>query len=161
MGVRHLSGSPWHVEYESVEREEDETRKDKRRCRYYLNLNRCSYGQPYVCCGSSKCEVYSEKDNIKNRQQVNSKKIEKYNLNIYNEKRLKIGSQIKVKHLEYNKVLIFEIVNKEDENFIDNKICVDSPLAIEVAKAKVDDTIQVNKHAKYKVLEVIEENEKK
>ncbi|WP_311564278.1 GreA/GreB family elongation factor [Peptoniphilus duerdenii] len=156
MGIRHLSGSPWHTEYASVEHEEDELRRDKRKCRYYSSINRCSYGQPYVCCGSNKCDVYSEKENINTKKQANSNKIENYNLKNYNEKRLKIGSKIKVKHLGFNKVLIFEIVNKNNENFIENKIRVDSPLAIAVAKAKVNEIIQVNERAKYKILEIIE-----
>lgn len=161
MGVRHLGGSPWHIEYASVEREDNEKRRDKRNCRYYSKNNRCFYEKMYYCCGSSKCEVYSEKDNIVTKKSSKSEKVESYIIKNHDEKRLKVGSKIKLKDLEDNEILFFEIVKKQDEDFIENKICADSPLAKEVVKAKINDTIQVNEFARYKVLEIIDRKKRK
>lgn len=86
MGVRHLGGSPWHLEYASVERENNGKRRDKRKCRYYSKNNRCFYGKMYYCCGSSRCEVYSEKDNTVAKKPVNSGKVESYKIKNHNEK---------------------------------------------------------------------------
>lgn len=160
MGVRHLGGSPWHLEYASVEREDNGKRRDKRNCRYYSKFDHCTYGKPYNCCGSSRCEVYSEKDNIVTKKETNSRKVETYTIKNYNEKRLKLGTKIKLKDLVDNEVIFFEIVKKQDEDFIENKICSDSPLALEVAKSKINDTIQVNEFARYKVLEIIDRKKK-
>lgn len=161
MGVRHLGGSPWHLEYASVEHDENEKRRDKRNCRYYSKNNHCFYGKMYYCCGSSKCEVYSEKDNIVTKKPSNSEKVESYRIKNHDEKRLKEGSKIKLKDLEDNEILVFQIVKKQDEDFIENKICADSPLAKAVVKAKINDTIQVNEFARYKVLEIIDRKKRK
>ncbi len=56
MGVRHLSGTPWHKE--RVHRQEGDERRYKGRCRFYEykdNWCKMRIGQ---CVGSAHCERY-------------------------------------------------------------------------------------------------------
>lgn len=152
MGVNRLKGSPWHLEYAYARREENEPRRHKKRCKYYLNNNECAYEGQYLCCGSSRCDVYVEKG----PRPTNTKERQRYEVRLLKEeKKLAPGSIIKVREGHNNEVVYFHIVNKKDEDFIKNKICANSPLALAVAEAEIGDTIQVNDHAKYKVLEII------
>ncbi len=152
MGVNRLNGSPWHLEYAYANHEENEPRRHKKRCKYYLHNNECSYEGQYRCCGSSRCDVYLEK----RPRSIRTKEKQKYEVTVIKEeKRLDLGSIIKVKEGKTNEVMFFHIVNKKDEDFLNNKICANSPLAVEVARSEIGDIIQVNDHAKYKVLEII------
>ena len=60
MGVRHLQGTPWHVE--KIGREEGDPRRDKRKCKYYRKgeYNTCEYNID-ACKGSAHCGNYVER----------------------------------------------------------------------------------------------------
>ena len=58
MGIRHMSGSPWHLE--KYTREEGDDRRHKHRCIHYrISDNHCCYYNER-CRGSAHCTKYIE-----------------------------------------------------------------------------------------------------
>ena len=59
MGTRHMTGTPWHVEYASPKKEGIQKRH-KSRCKFYRkDKNRC-LAFASKCTGSGYCSRYSE-----------------------------------------------------------------------------------------------------
>lgn len=59
MGTRHLTGTPWHVEYASAKKD-GEQKRHKSRCKFYRKeKNRCLITSSR-CTGSGLCARYSE-----------------------------------------------------------------------------------------------------
>ena len=75
---RKLTGHPWHVGF--LKMAEDDTRRHKRRCIYYVRENCCR--KCGICVGSSHCSFYKEsavKQSSRqqiNQQQINQQKID-------------------------------------------------------------------------------------
>lgn len=156
MGVRHMGGSPWHIEYANKNKY---GKRYKTRCRYYRDHEYCKKHKE-KCCGTNICEHYtycskSDKQKILDAERKeflgidyeskeNSKKV-KNKLNNY----LKIGSTFTVKDCSNGECIRFKIVEKDNIDIDTNKIDNVSSLAIKVANAKIGDKIEVNKWAKY------------
>lgn len=57
--INRMVGTPWHVE--RFERKEDDPRRHRTRCRYYVSQSKhCTY-RCGVCIGSAHCSHYDEK----------------------------------------------------------------------------------------------------
>ncbi|MDO5301236.1 MAG: GreA/GreB family elongation factor [Tissierellia bacterium] len=149
MGIGHLQGSPWHVEFAKVEHE---GRRHKSRCIYYRHRDLCGYGDAIYCCGSGQCDVYVEGNRpIKKRAPSPWVQPPKKKKPI---RTLPLGSKFRARDVNSGQTLLFEIVAREDEDFIACKITQKSPLALEVAKSKVGETIEVNEFAQYHILSI-------
>ena len=72
MGVRNLSGTPWHVE--KMTRKDGEDRRDKRRCEFYAyNENFCRRRNG-KCIGSAHCSDYAAISEEAFKQRQNQRK---------------------------------------------------------------------------------------
>ena len=72
---RKLTGHPWHVGY--LKMDEDDTRRHKRRCIYYLQNNNCR--KCGMCGGSSHCSFYKESATKQLNQNQNRQQTEQIN----------------------------------------------------------------------------------
>ena len=69
-----LSGTPWHTEF--IKMNENDFRRHKSRCKYYINeYDHCSY-YSQKCIGSSHCLYYKELQNktLNNEKNIKQKK---------------------------------------------------------------------------------------
>lgn len=77
MGVRHMTGAPWHPE--RMHREEGEERRSRSRCKFYCGKKsgECKYYME-KCHGAAHCDVYCviqnsiEKKSEKNKPKTNT-----------------------------------------------------------------------------------------
>ena len=81
MGIRHMSGSPWHLE--RYTREDGDDRRHKHRCVHYrVSENHCRYFNER-CRGSAHCPRYKEyipDDESTSRTVIDQKQCKFYNL---------------------------------------------------------------------------------
>lgn len=73
MGLRHLTGTPWHIE--RYTREEGDGRRHRSRCRYYSDYSFCVWFSER-CHGSAHCSMYYEdknKSNVSHIKRANGK----------------------------------------------------------------------------------------
>ena len=60
--VKNLAGSPWHKEF--LHMDEDDHKRDRRRCIYYVKDEKhCTY-QNTVCFGATHCKNYKEYEKV-------------------------------------------------------------------------------------------------
>lgn len=84
---RKLTGHPWHIEF--LKMAENDTRRDKRKCRYFLrdesHKNYCqkNFGN---CIGSSHCSFYEEGGAEKTTQKTTQKQINEMIRKIFEER---------------------------------------------------------------------------
>ena len=67
MGLKHLVGTPWHIE--RFTREEDDEKRHRSRCLYYRGHGYCAWHFER-CWGSARCRHYSEVESSKGRNKV-------------------------------------------------------------------------------------------
>lgn len=73
MGVNRMTGSPWQVE--RVHRAEGDSRRSKKKCKYFNNGEcSCEKIRSFTCFGSAHCMSYREKDEIVSNLIRNSNK---------------------------------------------------------------------------------------
>ncbi|MBV6544661.1 hypothetical protein HT668_05405 [Ursidibacter maritimus] len=129
-----LSGSPWHVEY--LRKAEDEPKRDRRKCKYYVDDDfqqcRILYKK---CYGSRYCEHYSVSEIYKRTKKVLNQieplqKVYEISYGKEISKHLFIGNSIehqyyglgKIIHLEGNSItLLFKLFN---ERTLDLETCI-------------------------------------
>ena len=83
---RKLSGHPWHVGY--LKMDEDDTRRHKKRCRYFLrDESHKNYCQKISgnCFGSSHCPYYKESGAKKTTQEQSRNQVEEMLRKIFGE----------------------------------------------------------------------------
>lgn len=147
MGIRHMQGVPWNIEYQQV-KHDDNKRRDKRRCDYYRDNNRCSYGGVPYCCGSGKCDVYKERSCDPSANQSSKKStVEKQA-----HKLLPKSTVVKIRNCTTDEIESHKVVYKKRE-LITTEILYTSELAKAIANSHVGDIIKV--HSKrYEILAV-------
>lgn len=151
MGIKHMSGSPWHIEYGSA-KEEGEKRRHKRRCVFFRKENYCKLHSE-KCCGSGICEHYAENIIMPRGglfEEDEEKEVSIKQSNSPNRSH-NIAAWFTVKNIATGRRVYFKIVPKANLKFEDNNIDLDSSFAKEVIGSKAGDTLkdQNGKEAKY------------
>ena len=140
-----MQGVPWNIEYQQV-KHDDNRRRNKRRCDYYRDNNRCSYGGVPYCCGSGKCDVYKERSSESSANLFSSKSTVKKTA----QKLLPKSTVVKIRSCGTKEIETHKIVYKRRE-IKTTEILYDSYLAKTIANSQVGDVIEVNSK-RYEVL---------
>lgn len=142
MGLNKLEGIPWHIE--RFHRSENDDRRHKSRCVYYLNgmckKNYCK------CFSSAHCDYYIESK----KETTGSKEKKNLNTGKYILKRMMPSGNFTVMYLS-DRQTIYRIIGDNSEG---RTITTDAPLTIEVLKHDVGFIFKVN--AEY--VKLIEKN---
>lgn len=147
MGIRHLQGVPWNIEYQQV-KHDDNRKRDKRRCDYYRDNNRCVYSGMLYCCGSGKCDVYKERTCESTANQPLGKSIVKEHAH----KLLPESTVVKIRNCVTNEIESHKVVYKRRE-LKTTEILYTSDLAKVIANSHVGDIIEFHSK-KYEILAV-------
>ena len=76
MGVRHMTGTPWHVE--RLTREEGDDRRNRRHCIHYREGTCGIYGER--CRGTAHCHYYESKSiSVKHKKHQRNKQLKEIN----------------------------------------------------------------------------------
>ena len=135
MGLSSMQGTPWHIEI--IRKSVDDERRNKKKCRYYLN-GKCSCYN-FICPGSAHCDSYSIRKKTKKYKNGSHKKIKR---NMFNKKSEIVCGTFEVLFLDDNEVVSCEI---------NETINVEAPLVKYVLENEVDSIFELNGN-KIKVL---------
>lgn len=157
MGIGHLQGTPWHIEYlKKNETDKEEKRRHKNRCKFYKHYNECELINIHDrCFGSNNCLDYKEKPELKEKnkfepidvdkekQKKKIKQLKSKSEKPKNKKKHKfgIGRSFELEDINTGEIIKYTLVKKEDEDIFNDKIRVDSPLALKVAQANKNELI--------------------